>query len=230
MRYPFLGAYPINQKFNDPCCRQTYVNAFGWVGHNGIDYGLPTNTPLVAAVSGKVFRGFEANGYGNYIFITGEGYETAYGHLNRIDVAMGITVSAGQQIGLSGNTGFSSGPHLHYGVRPIAYNRNNGFGGYVDPQPLFGTPTGGNLEDGLTAAQWKARAQSEAAAAAQWKLRAEGEAAASADWKKRAEGESAVAAKARAELAACQASGGGKPLTDYEVVQLVDALHSKVHK
>lgn len=136
MRAPFNGSFKINQNFNDPCCRQTYKNAFGWTGHNGIDYNLPQGTPVVASNSGTIYSGWEANGYGNFIFITGEGYETVYGHLSRI-IRGGGSVKAGELIGYSGNTGFSSGPHLHFGARPIGYNRNNGFGGYVDPLPLF---------------------------------------------------------------------------------------------
>lgn len=149
MRVPFNGNFRINQTFHDICCRATYQKAFGWRGHNGIDYNLPTGTPVLAANSGTIYSGWEANGYGNFVFITGEGYETVYGHLSRI-VRGGGSVRQGEVIGYSGNTGFSSGPHLHFGARPIGYNRGNGFGGYVDPQPLFGTnqeenPMGPNI-------------------------------------------------------------------------------------
>lgn len=141
MRLPFNGSYNVTQRFNDECCRASYAR-FGMQGHNGIDYGMPTNSPVLAAHGGKVATGYEANGYGNYVFITGEGYESVYGHLNRVTVTNGQTVNAGDQIGSSGSTGNSTGPHLHFGVRPIGYNRANGFLGYIDPQPLFNTTEG----------------------------------------------------------------------------------------
>lgn len=135
MRIPFDGEFPTNQAYNDPCCRASYAK-FGMNGHNGIDFGLPSGTPVLAAIDGTVYVGFEAGGYGNYVFITGE-YQTVYGHLQVVGVSTGQRVTVGQQIGRSGNTGNSSGPHLHFGVRPINYDRNNGFLGYIDPQPLF---------------------------------------------------------------------------------------------
>lgn len=143
MRLPFQGSYPVNQTFNDPCCRAVYQQAFGWSGHNGIDYDTPAWTPIVAAHSGMVYSGYEAGGYGNFVFITGE-VESVYGHLARVTKTSGF-VNEGEVIGYSGNTGFSSGPHLHFGVRPVPYNRNNGFGGYIDPQPLFGLNQGNNV-------------------------------------------------------------------------------------
>lgn len=130
-----IKKYGISQVFNDICCRQSYAK-FGMIGHNGTDIKTPCGTAVVAAFNGTVYSGFEANGYGNYIFIRDDaGNEAVYGHLSRIDVRSG-RVSEGQQIGLSGTTGNSSGCHLHFGYRPAGYNRNNGFLGYVNP--VFG--------------------------------------------------------------------------------------------
>ncbi len=131
MTRPDLGKFPITQRFDDPCCRASYQQ-FGLQGHNGLDIGCPAWTPIVAAQSGTITSGFEAGGYGNYVFITGSGYETVCGHLAKISRASG-PVTEGELIGYSGNTGFSSGAHLHWGVRPLPYNRNNGFMGYIDP-------------------------------------------------------------------------------------------------
>jgi murein DD-endopeptidase MepM/ murein hydrolase activator NlpD len=61
-----------------------------------------------------------------------ERFETVYGHLSRIDVREGQFVRAGQQIGLSGSTGCSSGPHLHFGVNRLT-NTNNGQKTLIDP-------------------------------------------------------------------------------------------------
>ena len=142
MRLPFNGSYSTTQSFNDSCCRASYAQ-FGMQGHNGIDYGLPCGTPVIAAFNGTIYSGFEANGYGNYIFLRDDaGNEAVYGHLSRIQVGSG-RVSEGQQIGLSGTTGNSTGCHLHFGYRPVGYNRNNGFLGYINPTFNAGTPAGG---------------------------------------------------------------------------------------
>lgn len=139
---PFNGDYPVTQAFNDSCCRASYAK-FGMQGHNGIDFGLPCGTPVIAAFNGTIYSGFEANGYGNYIFLRDDnGNEAVYGHLSRIQVGSG-RVSEGQQIGLSGTTGNSTGCHLHFGYRPVGYNRNNGFLGYINPTFNAGTPAGG---------------------------------------------------------------------------------------
>lgn len=136
MRLPFASSYPINQSFNDSCCRASY-SQYGMNGHNGIDYGLPCGTPVLAATSGSIYVGYESNGYGNYIFITAsDGSQTVYGHLSKIQASG--QVSEGQQIALSGNTGNSTGCHLHFGYRPKNYDKNNGFLGYIDPAPLLG--------------------------------------------------------------------------------------------
>ena len=148
MRLPFNGSYPTTQAFNDSCCRASYAK-FGMQGHNGIDYGLPTGTKVVAAHNGTVYVGNEPGGYGNYIFITGDGYESVYGHLQKPLVSTGQRVTEGQEIALSNNTGNSSGPHLHFGVRPIGHNRNNGFLGYIDPLPLFNVQ-GGSMATKVT--------------------------------------------------------------------------------
>lgn len=88
----------------------------GW--HNGLDIAAPIGTAVLAADSGMVvFRGWSGN-YGYLVKIDhGEGrMVTWYGHLNRFAVALGDTVEKGQVIGYVGNTGFSTGPHLHYEV------------------------------------------------------------------------------------------------------------------
>lgn len=135
MRLPFNGSYAVNQRFNDPCCRATYAQ-YGMKGHNGLDFNLPSGTPIVAVRSGSLYRGYEANGYGNYLFLTdSNGDQYVYAHLQNMSNASYI--NEGEVIGHSDNTGNSSGPHLHFGYRPKNYNPNNGFLGYQDPIPLF---------------------------------------------------------------------------------------------
>lgn len=90
-----------------------------WYGHPAIDVGVPEGTPVVAADTGTVtWAGWNVYGYGNLIVINhGNGYETYYGHLSGINVSPGQVVYQGNQIGSSGNTGRSSGPHLHFEIR-----------------------------------------------------------------------------------------------------------------
>jgi murein DD-endopeptidase MepM/ murein hydrolase activator NlpD len=100
-----------------PALRQ-YLN---YDGHNGYDFDI-SYQPVLAAASGVVeFAGWNSNdvnaGYGQMILINHRnGYVTLYGHLSKLDVSTGDRVHAGQEIGISGTTGHSSGPHLHFSV------------------------------------------------------------------------------------------------------------------
>lgn len=90
-------------------------------GHNGVDLASSIGTPVFAAASGRVIvakMGGYNGGYGNMIIITHEkGVQTVYAHLNDIYITSGQTVTQGQTIGELGNTGKSTGPHLHFEVR-----------------------------------------------------------------------------------------------------------------
>jgi hypothetical protein len=86
--------------------------------HTGIDLALPENTQLRSITNGFVERILQNDKIGNGIVIKGEdGKEYIYGHLNQIDVGPGQHLTKGQEIGLSGSTGNSTGPHLHFSVR-----------------------------------------------------------------------------------------------------------------
>jgi murein DD-endopeptidase MepM/ murein hydrolase activator NlpD len=91
--------------------------------HAGIDFGLSENTNIYATAHGIIKRIVYSNkGYGNYILIQHENnIQTRYAHLNQIFVKENDTIYRGQLIGLSGNTGLSTGPHLHYEV--LKYNK-----------------------------------------------------------------------------------------------------------
>ncbi len=86
--------------------------------HCGVDIGCPMNTKIFASRAGRVlFAGWQ-RGYGRVVVLDhGGGYETCYGHLNRILVKRGEAVKASQVIAKSGNTGRSTGPHLHFEIR-----------------------------------------------------------------------------------------------------------------
>ncbi|MCL2425950.1 MAG: peptidoglycan DD-metalloendopeptidase family protein [Oscillospiraceae bacterium] len=85
--------------------------------HNGIDIGAANRSPVVAADSGSVVTSRWCNSFGNFIVIShGNGVNTLYAHLSARHVSVGDNVSRGQQIGLVGSTGVSTGPHLHFEV------------------------------------------------------------------------------------------------------------------
>lgn len=94
--------------------------------HKGVDIGLKMNDTIRAAFDGKVrLTNYEGKGYGNYIIIRHpNGLETVYGHLNKHLVKPDQVVKAGDPIGLGGNTGRSTGPHLHFETRYMGYAIN----------------------------------------------------------------------------------------------------------
>lgn len=85
--------------------------------HTGMDFTAPTGTPIHATGNGVVVSAEMGHGYGNEVVIRhGFGYETLYGHLSKISVRAGQKINRGDVIGYVGNTGTSTGPHLHYEV------------------------------------------------------------------------------------------------------------------
>ena len=97
-----------------------------WSGHLGIDIGNRTGTPIRAADAGYVvMAGRDTWGYGNQVLIDhGNGYMTRYAHLDQIQVKAGDIVQRNQQIGTMGNTGRSTGPHLHFEIIYSQQRRN----------------------------------------------------------------------------------------------------------
>lgn len=90
--------------------------------HEGIDIEVPEGTDVYAACAGKVLAAGRHSGYGLYIVLQhSNGYRTLYGHLSEIGVYRGQFVEGGQVIGRSGNTGNSTGPHLHFEI--LQYGR-----------------------------------------------------------------------------------------------------------
>lgn len=128
---------PITQVFG---VNPEIYKKWGFPGHNGVDYGIPNGTPVNSAAAGTVSQvSFEHGGYGNYVkLIHKDGaktYYTYYAHLASAAVAAGQKVKAGQVIGYSNNTGASTGPHLHFGLK--IEGENPAYKGYVDPTPYF---------------------------------------------------------------------------------------------
>ncbi|MFD9316299.1 LysM peptidoglycan-binding domain-containing M23 family metallopeptidase [Streptomyces sp. NPDC060053] len=105
--------------------------------HTGTDFVVPTGTSLKAVGAGTVVSAGWGGAYGNQVVIKlADGYYAQYAHLSQLSVSAGQTVTAGQQVGLSGATGNVTGPHLHFEIRttpdygsdvdPIAYLRSHG--------------------------------------------------------------------------------------------------------
>ena len=107
-----------------------YVSQGYWGGHPAIDIAGWVGAPVTAADGGYVVLagGGWNGGYGNHVIVDhGNGFTTLYAHLNSIYVSPGMTVSKGQALGTMGNTGNSTGPHLHLEVRygGVPYNPGN---------------------------------------------------------------------------------------------------------
>ena len=94
--------------------------------HHGQDFSTPVGTPVHATGAGTVMAaGWNSGGFGNYVVIDhGYGYRTTYGHLSSVKVTKGTNVKRGDLVGLSGNTGISSGPHLHYQIDLFGRTQN----------------------------------------------------------------------------------------------------------
>ena len=95
--------------------------------HRGVDLKAKMNTPVYATANGLVeYAGYhKTSGYGNLIILSHNfGFQTLFGHLNKIVVRDGQFVKKGQLIGYTGNTGMSNGPHLHYEMRYLGMSVN----------------------------------------------------------------------------------------------------------
>lgn len=85
--------------------------------HKGVDWATPTGTAVMASSAGTVVKAGWGSGYGYVVYINhGDGRQTRYGHLSKVLVSVGQSVSQGQKIALSGNTGVSTGPHIHFEI------------------------------------------------------------------------------------------------------------------
>lgn len=141
--YPIPSNSIVTQTFAEHVHRAR-VN--GWQNYNGgIDWAVATGTSIKAAQAGKVTMARnDATGYGTHVRIQhDEGYLTIYGHMMKFKVKVGDVVQAGDVIGQSDNTGFSTGPHLHFELRKNSVA--------VDPAPLLverldGVEPGGDVE------------------------------------------------------------------------------------
>ncbi|NBE53167.1 M23 family metallopeptidase [Streptomyces boluensis] len=137
---PAAAADAFNAPVDDISISTAYRTAGGmWSSgyHTGTDFVVPSGTPVKAVGQGTVVSAGWSGSYGNEVVIQhADGHYSQYAHMTSLNVASGQTVSGGQQIGLSGSTGNSTGPHLHFEIRtgpsygsdvdPVAYLRSHG--------------------------------------------------------------------------------------------------------
>lgn len=117
---------------------------FGLKGHHGLDFKTISkddpkgNKKVYAVMKGTVVDATRNDNNGNFVRLTHDrGDQTVYLHLDSIKVGVGQVVPAGTVLGIAGNTGFSGGPHLHFGYRAPNFKTTDGYMGYVDPEPYL---------------------------------------------------------------------------------------------
>lgn len=137
---PFYGNPKVLQGFSD---NAAVYGRFGFKGHMGLDIGIVMQ-PVLAAHDGIVeFAGDGAEwpmlggAAGIGILLEAETFRTEYAHLMKAYVKTGDVVAAGDVIGISGNTGATTGHHLHFGMLLKPYTPGNGYSGRVDPTPYL---------------------------------------------------------------------------------------------
>ena len=128
LAWPIGGIIRITQYFGDTRFAQAHATVYSGHGHDGLDIAAHIGTPVLAALSGSVLatgdtdKVYDAAGdrcysFGKWIMLKhANGLNTMYAHLSEIDVASGQSVNTGDVIGYSGETGYATGPHLHFGV------------------------------------------------------------------------------------------------------------------
>lgn len=110
--------WPVNGNVTSGFGERTSPFGDGNELHPGIDIAINMGTPVVATADGQIVQSGPAGGYGNLVQIDhGNGISTLYGHNSQLAVSVGQTVEKGQIIAYAGNTGKSTGPHVHYEVR-----------------------------------------------------------------------------------------------------------------
>lgn len=126
LAWPVPGYEKLSSHFG----HRSSPGGVGSTNHQGIDIPAPTGTPIIAVKEGTVKTAGRYGGYGNCVIIDHEnGYQTLYGHMSTITCNEGDKVNPGDVIGKIGSTGWSTGPHLHFGML-----KN---GTYVDPEPYL---------------------------------------------------------------------------------------------
>lgn len=114
----------ITNAYNDPLCTIKYAKGY----HTGIDFisNDGSNVPIYAAVDGTILlTGWDPSGWGNFTILRYKSYDIIHAHQSKILVSQGQSVKAGQQIGIMGTTGNSTGVHLHFEVRKAPWTNQD---------------------------------------------------------------------------------------------------------
>lgn len=141
MRKPFDKDFNLSQDFgNDLVINGVHIyKEYGLLGHNGLDYSMPTGSRVLAPHDGKIIEStLDLNGYGIYVKIENSVEGSVLAHFKEARVGVGDGVKEGDLIGYSNNTGNSTGPHLHWGYYRFPRDRTNGFAGFIDQTPYLG--------------------------------------------------------------------------------------------
>ncbi len=116
-KIPPTYIYPVWGRISSGFGRRKAPKRGASTFHKGVDFAVPIGTAVMASCGGTVTRAGWGSGYGYCVYIQHpNGWSTRYGHLSKVLVKAGQTVSQGQKIALSGNTGVSTGPHLHFEI------------------------------------------------------------------------------------------------------------------
>ncbi|MCC6458199.1 MAG: peptidoglycan DD-metalloendopeptidase family protein [Caldilineaceae bacterium] len=137
---PFSGEYPISQHFGESpeLFRNVSFKGVPLYGHPGLDFDLPPGTPVLAVQHGVVLDvRNDPDGYGQSVLLSHRWGQTFYAHLDEVRVEKGQQAAAGQTIGLSGNSGITEHPILHFGLRLVPYSIDDGWCGFTDPVPYL---------------------------------------------------------------------------------------------
>jgi hypothetical protein len=137
---PFSGEYPISQHFGESpeLFRNVSFKGVPLYGHPGLDFDLPPGTPVLAVQHGVVLDvRDDPDGYGQSILLSHRWGQTFYAHLSDVRVEKGQQAAAGQTIGLSGDSGITEHPILHFGLRLVPYSIDDGWCGFTDPVPYL---------------------------------------------------------------------------------------------
>lgn len=131
---PLPGKPLINQGFGQN--PESYV-PFGMLGHNGIDFGVPVGTVIYAPHDGVVtVKDSGTKDYGLHVVITDARRQSTLAHLSAVNVQNGTTISQGDPIGKSGQSGNATGAHLHWTFKilknGVVQNKENGYQGAMD--------------------------------------------------------------------------------------------------
>jgi murein DD-endopeptidase MepM/ murein hydrolase activator NlpD len=153
---PWIGDFKLGQRFGENY-NPSYLEA-GQKGHEGLDIPMPNGTPIVASCDGKVISISTKISRGEGVTILSDEvfqwnglpckFQIVYWHMmdKSIKVGTGNKVTRGQVLGLSNNTGNSTGPHLHFQIRPMSVDGKrqldsmNGYAGCIDPLPWLDLP------------------------------------------------------------------------------------------